>query len=158
MLAYETHLLHRQSVHMERNGLLKERLPRPQPLASNDLAHCYAVILDLDQQRVLVIDSLAEKDSVYRFQKDGTSPDFSMASLADLLVHPRFVKHNNGRKDGWLRNCRMLHADYPCDSECLKHALALCSSAVNTVGDFDKRWDEAGEGRVFQLCPSKAKL
>ena len=143
---------------MERNGLLKERLPRPRPLASNDMAHCYAVILDLVHERVLVIDSLKEKDSVYKFQKDVTCTTFSMASLADLLVHPRFVKHTSGRMEVWLKNCRMLHADYPCDSECLKHALALCSSAVNIVGDFDKRWDEAGEGRKFQLCPNKKAI
>lgn len=142
---------------MERNGLLKERLPRPPPLANNDMAHCYAVILDLVHERVLVIDSLAEKDSAYKFKNAGKGPIFSMAALADLLQHPRFVKHSSGRKDGWLRNCRMLHANYPIDFECLKHGLALCTTTVNMVGDFDKRWDEAGKDCQFQLCPSKAK-
>ena len=68
-------------------------------LLENYMAHCYAVMLDLVRERVLVIDSLTVKDSVYKFQKDMTGTTFSMASLADLLVHPRFVKHTNGRME-----------------------------------------------------------
>jgi hypothetical protein len=142
---------------MVRNGLLEKRLPKPTSLARYDMAHCYAVVLDLVHERVLVIDSLKEKDSVYKFTNAGASPTFSMAALSDLLLHRRFIKHSSGTKYGWLRNCRMVHANYARDSECFKRALALCQTLVNTVGDFEKRWNEAGESCHFHLAISKAK-
>ena len=155
--AYEPNLLHRHSVHMARNGLLDGALPRPAVLSRSDMAHCYAVILDLCRERVLIIDSLKERDSVYNFCNAGPDPDFTMKTLVDILLHTQFPQHSSGSRKGWLLNCRMMHANYPRDSECFKHALALCQTTANMDGEFDERWEEAGSDRQFRLLDSKVR-
>jgi hypothetical protein len=155
-LLYESRLLYNCSVSMCKAGLLDNPMPQPPCVAPHNIAHCFCIVIDFELGRVLVVDPLCEEESVYSF-RDGQEPTFSLKTLADLFLQPRFPRHISGSNQEWLKACRLMHGYHVNDNKCVYHALELCATLVNQREDFDNRWQEAGSNRHFTLMDSKAK-
>ena len=155
-MLYEGHLLYNCSLAMCRQGVLEKPIEQPPILASHKIAHCFCIIVDFEKGRVLVVDPLRVGESVYSF-RDGQAPTFSLKTLADLFLQPRFPKHPSGSNRGWLTSCRMMYGYHSSDTKCVDHALRLCAGLVNEPGDFEKRWTEASINNNFTLQDSKTK-
>jgi len=59
---------------------------------------------------------------------------------------------------GWLKGCRFLYGNFPDGNNCVTDALDICACTVNSSGDCQRMWDDAGEGNEFVPLPAKVKL
>ena len=79
--AYEANLLYRYSMHMARNGLLPEAIRKSTHVTRHNIAHAYATVIDLRDQRVLMVDPLVPQWSLYSKQNASEPPTWSIGPL-----------------------------------------------------------------------------